>query len=196
MNRPATEVRSARPDEVPQAISAIVAAFITDPFARFLWPSPYAYLQSGPAFVRAFAGRGFACGSAYVCADFSGAALWLPPDVHPDAETLETVVRETAEPARLDDAFGALEQMAQVHPAGRHWYLPLIGVDPSRRGQGVGDALMRHALARCDEDGVPAYLESTNPRNVSLYRRHGFDVVGEIAVGACPLLTPMSRPPR
>jgi len=196
MNSPAIGIRSAGLDEMPQAVSTIVAAFITDPFARFIWPSPYEYLRCSPAFIRAFAGGGFEHGAAYVCADFSGAALWLPPDVHPDAETLEKITRETAESAHVADVFGALEQMGQFHPEGRHWYLPIIGVEPNARGRGLGAELMGRALARCDEDGLPAYLESTNPRNISLYRRFGFNVIDEIRVGKCPVVTPMLREPQ
>jgi ribosomal protein S18 acetylase RimI-like enzyme len=54
---------------------------------------------------------------------------------------------------------------------------------------------MRHAVARCDQEGLPAYLESSNPRNISLYRRHGFEVMGEIQIGAAPIVTPMLRRP-
>ena len=86
-----------------------------------------------------------------------------------------------------------MQQMAAFHPHEPHWYLPLIGVYPASQGQGVGNALMTHALARCDRDGVAAYLESTNPRNVSLYRRHGFEPLGEIRAGDAPPLVPMLR---
>ena len=79
MIRPSTEIRSATPDEMPQAISALVAAFLTDPFGRFMWPSPHDYLGAAPVVARAFAGASFDHGTAYVSADFRGAALWLPP---------------------------------------------------------------------------------------------------------------------
>ena len=55
---------------------------------------------------------------------------------------------------------------------------------------------MSHAVARSDKDGLPAYLESSNPKNISLYERHGFEVMGKIQVGAGPLVTPMLRRPR
>ena len=57
-------------------------------------------------------------------------------------------------------------------------------------------ALMKHAVRRCDEDETKAYLESTNPRNISLYERHGFEVVGEVQAGSVPLFTAMIRLPR
>ena len=90
-------------------------------------------------------------------------------------------------------AFGQFEAH---HPHGAHWYLPLIGVDPARQGHGYGSALLRHALARCDRDGVPAYLEATGPRNRALYERHGFAAVGTIRAGAWPPIWPMVRRPR
>src|SRR3546814_12966763 len=40
---------------------------------------------------------------------------------------------------------------------------------------GHGDALMAYALAQCDCDHAPAYLESSNPRNIPFYQRHGFE---------------------
>jgi ribosomal protein S18 acetylase RimI-like enzyme len=55
---------------------------------------------------------------------------------------------------------------------------------------------MKHALARVDREGATAYLESSNPRNVSFYERHGFEVLGRIQSGSSPVITPMLRRPR
>jgi len=196
MIRPPSEIRSARPSEMPRTVAAIVAAFMTDPLARFAWPTPHLHLDGMPVGAREFAGRGFEHGAAYVSADFLGAALWLPPGVHPNGEALERLFRATVPPERLDDLLGTFEQMETHHPDEPHWYLAMLGVDPVAQGRGLGAELMRHALARCDREGALAYLESSNPRNISLYRRHGFEEIGEIRVGAAPLVTPMIRRPR
>jgi hypothetical protein len=45
-------------------------------------------------------------------------------------------------------------------------------------------------------NGIAAYLESSNPRNISLYERHGFERLGTIQSGASPTMVPMLRPPR
>jgi GNAT superfamily N-acetyltransferase len=87
-------------------------------------------------------------------------------------------------------------QMAEFHPQEPHWYLPLIGVDTTKQGQGYGSALLVHALARCDEDGLPAYLEASSPRNKVLYARHGFEEIGVIQAGSSPPMWPMLRPAR
>ena len=196
MAGPSFDIRGAASNEMPQTVASIVAAFITDPIARFAWPSPHDYLGAMPLATREFAGGSFQHGTAYVSEDFCGAALWLPPGVHPNGEALARVFRDTANPECLDDLLATFEKMEQSHPDEPHWYLPMIGVEPNAQGRGLGGALMRHAVARCDDDGVAAYLESSNPRNITLYERHGFDVVGEIQVGAAPVVTPMLRRPR
>jgi ribosomal protein S18 acetylase RimI-like enzyme len=74
-----------------------------------------------------------------------------------------------------------------------HWYLPLIAADPARQGQGLGTALMEAAIARIDKDGRPAYLDSSNPRNIPLYERFGFERIGEIKTRTSPVQVPMVR---
>jgi GNAT superfamily N-acetyltransferase len=61
-------------------------------------------------------------------------------------------------------------------------HLGTIGVDPVRQGCGVGAALLRSRLRRCDEEGLPAYLESSNPENVPLYHHFGFHVTGALGL--------------
>ena len=85
--------------------------------------------------------------------------------------------------------------MGKYHPEEPHWYLPLIGVDPLHQGRGYGSALMKHALQRCDQENKLAYLESSNPRNLSLYIRHGFEIIGTIRVADSPPMIPMLRKP-
>ena len=194
--RPPTEIRSAARDQKSHAVATIVAAFLTDPLARFAWPAPHDHLRGMALAASRFAGGCFEHGTAYVSGDFCGTALWLPPGVHPNGEALERVFRDTASPAHLDDLLATFEKMEQSHPEEPHWYLAMIGVEPNAQGQGLGAELMRHAVARCDRESALAYLESSNPRNMSLYLRHGFEVIGEIRIGAAPPVTPMIRRPR
>jgi len=196
MNGPSFQARSATRDEMPQTVACIVAEFITDPLARFLWPSPYDYLHAMPSLTREYASGSFEHGSAFVSANFGGAALWLPPSVSPSTEALERLFRETVKPERLDDVRASFEQMEEGRPKEPHWHLPFIGVDPNAQNRGIGSALMSFGVSRCVQEGQLAYLESTNPRNISLYERHGFEVSGEIRVGKAPLITLMLRQPR
>ena len=186
-------VRAATPVDEASAIDTVVLAFAADPVARWCWPDPRQYLTSMPAFTRAFGGRAFVHRAAHCTDDCTGTALWLPPGVQADEAAIGEVIERTAAPSLLADLHAMFERMAEYHPNEPHWYLPLIGVDPARQGRGYGGALLSHALEQCDRDHLPAYLESTNPRNVSLYKRHGFEALGTIQVGTSPPLVPMLR---
>jgi ribosomal protein S18 acetylase RimI-like enzyme len=196
MSDPSSGIRSATSEELPRAVSAIVAAFITDPPARFAWPAPHDYLEAMPLATREFARCCVESGTAYVTADFCGAALWLLPGAQPSGEAIAKLFRATARREHLDDLLTTFEKMEQSHPRESHWYLPQIGVDPTAQGQGLGAALMRHALHRCDREQALAYLEASTAQNVLFYQRLGFEVITEIEIGAAPRITPMLRRPR
>jgi len=85
--------------------------------------------------------------------------------------------------------------MAAAHPHDPHWYLNVISTLPERQGTGLGARAIRAVLEVCDAEGIPAYLESSNPRNMTLYRRHGFVQTGELPLPDGPSLYPMWRDP-
>ena len=72
----------------------------------------------------------------------------------------------------------------------------MLGTDPRHQGRGVGSALLEPILARCDADRVPAYLESSKRSNVPFYERHGFRVLGELAIAGGPVIWRMQREAR
>src|SRR4051812_13047256 len=114
-----------------------------------------------------------------------------PPDNDGDGSPFSAEVRERFR------ILGELMEMA--HPRDRnHWYLNVIATVPDRQGHGLGAQALRPILERCDANGIPAYLESSNPRNMTLYRRHGFDDVGRrtIDLPDGPSLYPMWRAAR
>lgn len=137
----------------------------------------------------------------YTTADADGAALWNPPgtwQLEPD--DLEALLPDFAEvfgEEKLERSLHGMETMEARHPTEPHFYLFLLGVDPAHHNRGIGSALLQTVLRRCDEQGLPAYLEATSPRNVPLYERHGFVVTETIRLpdGGPPLWL-MWRAPR
>jgi ribosomal protein S18 acetylase RimI-like enzyme len=179
-----------------RSMASVVAAFICDPFLRWLFPDPWQYLHFTPLLLKHFGGRAFEHSSAYRSSDFKAAAFWLPPGVSPDEEAMGAVLAEGVSPERQGDMFYMLEQVGAGHPKVAHWYLPVIGVEPLSQGRGYGSTRMARGLQTCDLDQVAAYLETTNPANIPLYERFGFDVVGEMQAGSSPVITPMFRAAR
>lgn len=179
-----------------QVVDCLTLAFSSDPAARWMYPNSQQYLEYFPNFIRLFGGKAFDTESAFYINSFAAASLWLPPGVGPDEDALTALFQNTVAKELQDDLFAVFDQMGIYHPEEPHWYLPLIGTDPTEQGKGYGSALLRHALSACDREGHAAYLESSNPRNIPLYERHGFEVLGTIQVGSSPPIFPMRREPR
>jgi ribosomal protein S18 acetylase RimI-like enzyme len=184
------------PSLLSRATATLTLAFAADPMVRWSWQAPELFLASFPRFVHAIAGNAFSHDGAYAIDDLRGVALWLPPGVESDDALLEALFEETVPKRQTADGAKMFELMAAHHPKEPHWYLPVIGIDPRAQGRKLGEALMQPALARCDRDGLPAYLESSNPRNIPFYERLGFRVLTKLQVGESPELVPMLRPPR
>ena len=137
----------------------------------------------------------------WTTADRCSAALWAPP------ERWKTTPRQDLELARgmlhprllprAPRTIAGLLGMERQHPKQPpHWYLAVLGTDPSAQGRGLGSAVLQPVLERCDTDGVGAYLESSKESNIAFYARHGFRVTGEIRLPKGPSMWPMWRDPR
>ena len=188
-------VKTAIESDEANIIDALKLAFVADPATRWVWPEPQKYLSHFSSFAKAFGGKAFAYQSAHYVGNYSGAALWLPPNVHPDVDQLIALLQSSGSDEAKNDGPEVFEKMNSYHPNEPHWYLPLLGVDPLHHGQGLGSALIQHAIVMCDRDNKLAYLESSNPTNISLYERHGFELLGTIQVKTSPPIFPMLRKP-
>jgi GNAT superfamily N-acetyltransferase len=126
-------------------------------------------------------------------------SVWIPPGgTEMSAEQEEEFGRLAT--SRLGE--GAAAYLAQVmatfdtnHPHDEpHYYLSLLATHPAHRGRGAGMALLADNLARVDQDGMPAYLESSNPTNDHRYERLGFKLVGTFQLpDDGPVVTTMWR---
>jgi len=189
----ASVVRRATVSDEPTVVDALLLAFAADPVMRWIWPDPQQYVSAWPRMVRTYGGQAFLHEGAHCLDGYLGAALWLPPGVHPDPDPVMALLQETVSEARQADLLAFFEQMGRFTPEAPYWYLPIIGVDPSHQGQGHGSALLRYGLRSADRDTLPAYLEASNTRNVALYERHGFKVIGTIQAGGSPTSYAMYR---
>lgn len=177
----------------------LAAAFADDPVFTWMTPDAAARNAALPTFFTWFAQAYEPLGASRVIEDVAGAALWAPPGTQaiPDEEAEAFLGRIAGLPGvDADRLVAVVTLLDEQHPHTPCHYLNLLGVEPARRGQGLGSALLAETLRACDAAGEPAYLEATSPDNRRLYLRHGFAVVGEIVLPGGPSLWPMWRDPR
>lgn len=109
--------------------------------------------------------------------DGGAASLWIPPNrpelSEQDEARIEPLLRGLVG-VHADDVLVPLDRFDANHPRDTpHYYLSLLGTHPQhcRRGKGMG--LLAANPARIDEEGFPAYLESSNRANDHHYERSG-----------------------
>ncbi len=189
------KVLSASVELQNKVMATLLLAFSADPFARWIMPDADSYVQHYKTFIQALGGRAFEHNTAFFLDDYSAAALWLPPGVSSDENLIASMLQNIV-PENLLGAMVMLgEELEKYHPD-RCWYLSTLGVDIKMQGGGRGALIMKEQLRVCDESNTIAYLESSNPANLSFYERHGFETMGEINVGNPATMTPMIRYPR
>src|SRR5919107_898411 len=173
-------VRPARREDVDALTGVLTRAFHDDPVTRWVYASDARRPHWSQRFFRWELERLLPQDVAWTTDDRAGAALWALPDQWRESprETLQ-LFRATllGVVPRLPRVLRGLTQVEQRHPAERHLYLAILGVDPARQGEGLGSRLIRPGLELCDREGLPAYLETGKEENLAFYARHGFTVV-------------------
>jgi GNAT superfamily N-acetyltransferase len=124
-------------------------------------------------------------------------AVWAPPGCQPTGQEADDFGARCLEAAEetAERLITLMTMMDEQHPAEPHDYLFFLGARPQWQSLGLGSALLREVLDRCDREGRPAYLEASSIDNQRLYLRHGFKVTGEIVLPDGPSLWPMWRAP-
>jgi len=128
-----------------------------------------------------------------------GGAIWLPPG-HWQPGFREQIRAMPNHARALAGAWGRAAKygraLEDAHPKEPHWYLKAVGVDPGWQGRGVAGLLLRSRLKGCDQDGQPAYLETSKPDGVTLYEHFGFRRIGDLDMPeGAPVITAMWRAP-
>jgi ribosomal protein S18 acetylase RimI-like enzyme len=191
-------VRIAQPRESGSLKMALGAAFYDDPVFGWLigrGSNRQARLEQYFALQLT---HSLADGCVWTSDGLQGAALCMPPGqwrlpprlMIANGGRFAGVFR-----GRLPRAVGLLAAIERHHLRGAHYYFANIGVAPEAQGQGLGSRLMRPTLDRCDEEGLPAYLEASSERNAALYERLGFQCTEVLRFAGSPPLKLMVRPP-
>lgn len=194
------EVRDARTDDVAGITEALVSAFHDDPVMHYLFDKPASREKKQRALFKSEATRALKKGAVHTTSagGAKGAAIWMAPNQWKmgGLELLGQVPLLFKLGACTPRALNLLSQMEKIHPTEPHWYLAILGTATEHQGKGVGSAVLQPVLERCDAEGIPAYLESSKESNIAFYKRHGFDVTGEVTAKNGPTMWPMWREPQ
>lgn len=205
MSRPQPDGSDRRPvteADVPAVAALLARAFATNPGMSWVFREPVARPKRlERLFAVLLTHVWLPRGECLTTERLDGAALWMGPGrwhipLADQARLLPRAARAAgfATPRMLR----GMAITEARHPATpEHWYLAVLGVDPSSQGRGFGPHLMAPVLDRCDGDGTPAYLETDTEQNVALYERHGFRVTEQVTLpgGAEPTVWLMWRDP-
>ncbi|MEP6870799.1 MAG: GNAT family N-acetyltransferase [Anaerolineaceae bacterium] len=140
-------------------------------------------------------------GECYTTPDLQGGALWTPPGkwklgMLQQLMLIPAMVKSTTW-KRIPKVMSGISALEKRHPHEPHYYLMVLGTEPNLQGRGIGGQLMAPVLARCDQERVPAYLESSKEKNLPLYERNGFKVTEEFLIpDGGPKLWLMWRDPK
>lgn len=190
------ELRRASAEDVDRLKAILAAAFYEDPIMSWMMPDEDGRDRRLRRFFEIELSQvALVHGAVWTSTDLSGAAMssapgsWkLPPHA--------LIAEGQNFGSWLPRASDLLAAMYRHHPSRPHYYFRDIGVLPEKQGQGLGSALMRPTLERCDREGLPAYLEASTERSAALYERLGFQRTGEeVRVDDSPPIWPMFRSP-
>jgi GNAT superfamily N-acetyltransferase len=182
-SRPATR------SDLDDITATLTAAFAGDPVWRWAFPD----LADLEALWRLLLGSALRYPWVRMFDDATAVALWIPPG-GTELTAQEAAQLEEQFDERIIELFGRFEH---AHPDGPpHYYLSLLGTRPDQRGNGLGMALLAECLEQFDAEGVPTYLESSNPANDARYEGVGYRKVGSFSTpdGAHTLATMWREP--
>jgi len=183
-------VRKATRNDIAPIADALVKAFDDDPVMEYFFPSKLSRRRErlGGFFRLNLKSLSLRHDEVYTTEDgVHGAAIWMPPGKW--RTTTADVIRTLPATMRLlgrqlPFALRGLTFMESHHPKEPAYYLQVLGTQPESQGKGMGSAMLQPVLARCDREGIGAYLESSKETNVPFYSRHGFKVTEEVRLPA------------
>ena len=169
-----------------KATDVLVAAFFNYPMFELYFPD----LTKRKKVMTWYLGKVMNCalryGEVYTTPDLSGVVFTLPPG-HTKISQWE-YIQQGFLPApfflgvpdfirsQRCEAFVSNEH-EKLMKNRAHYYLWGLVVDPSRKKQGVGAALLTQVIEKADAENMPIYLETHDENNVAYYQRMGFQLV-------------------
>lgn len=184
--------------DLRQIAQVVAEAFIDLPPSQWLVPDRAVRQRIFPDYFSLYVEHGIRHGMVHTVPDRAAAAIWLPttPGEGEFLDDYDTRLAAICGP--WVDRFRTFDQTLEAnHPSTRaHHHLAILAVVPHRQRQGLGSALLRSHHEFLDAEGIPAYLEASDPGTRDMYLRHGYQPLGEpFTFPDGPPMFPMWREP-
>ncbi|WP_319461066.1 N-acetyltransferase [Micromonospora sp. RTP1Z1] len=171
----APEITVATPADRRRVVGSLVVAFTKDPVLRYLFPGEATYPRYAAAFFGHLFDKRVHKGTVWTIGRGASVAIWEPPAAESGSPEDSLAAHLPADALTRVRAYD--EAVHAALPTAPFWYLGVLGTHPAMAGRRWGHAVMGAGLRRAAADGLPAILETSNPANVEVYRRAGWEVV-------------------
>jgi len=192
-----SEAFEARPEDGGAIVNMLCDAFLNDPLMCYIYPDAANRSDRLRSFFAILHRGAVRYGAVYATAGTEAATLWRAPG-HSQMSLIETLregrqwIRATR--SALPRALSVSSAADANHPAAPHWYLQVAGCEPQHQSKGYGSSAVRAGIARATSEGMPCYLETAVPDNISIYQRLGFSVSREWTIRSGMKFWGMWRP--
>ncbi len=189
--------RAATAEDVDAVAACLASAFYDDPlWGQWTFPDEHVRSRDLVPFMRFWASCSLRHPWLRVTDDCEAIAIWTPPgeiNVTPEEQPAMDALLDGMFGRRADDLHVLFDLFEEYLPEGDYYHLEWWATHRDHIGRGIGTRLLRDNLARVDALRMPAYLESTNPSNLTRYESLGFRPLDEFATAGGPVITTMWR---
>ena len=203
MNSTTANIVPVSPAQHRTVAYTLALAFAEDPVMTYIFPEPKNRLRRIAGLMRLALRTYNKSGLIETFSDGCSAAVWQRPNPAASslwdmmANVLEAMVKLRSCANRANAVELAIKAAKVEQP---YWYLAILGTEPGCRGSWQGGPsragrLLQSVLDRCDQQQLPAYLESSSKSNIPFYNKYGFEVTQEITIEGGPGLWGMIRQP-
>jgi len=180
------QVELVTPDEIDTVAQVLAEAYAEDPIHAWSMPKEDTRHNDAVTFFSFFLKRmQIHRWEVYATIDRSAVAV-MATVLQKDTEYRESVRYMPQLIRTLSPASEYIRWIETFRPALDHRYLEFIGSLPSKQSHGKGSLLLRAIIEMSNKEKLPVWTWSSNSRNLTFYKRLGFQIDKKLSLDADP----------
>ncbi|BAY86291.1 GCN5-related N-acetyltransferase [Calothrix parasitica NIES-267] len=186
--------------QIKKIAQILAESFMDDPSFKFTYGENVNKIRALVAFFELFVNDAIERGEIVIAPEDQGVCIWYPESVEIFNKQFEQILIDVASTVYhfAGEESGKrfehlINTMGEKEPERTHCEVFFIGLKPEARGKGIGKNLIKPVLDYADKNQVGCYLVSSSYRNISFYKRHGFQKYCPIKISDSYSMTGMWR---